>query len=100
VVNVVRDAVKQFSRPVHMIVGGFHLGAPELQVRIPPTVAFLAHAMHPAPTYVLPMHCSGFATKVALEKEFGQGCVPAGSGMRYEVQGDKELDDGLKVSIK
>jgi 7,8-dihydropterin-6-yl-methyl-4-(beta-D-ribofuranosyl)aminobenzene 5'-phosphate synthase len=98
-VNVVSDAIKQFERPVHMIVGGLHLGAPELQDRIAPTVNFLSRRIRPAPTYILPMHCSGFAAKIALEKEFGEGCVPAGAGMRYEVGGEEGSDNRLSVSI-
>lgn len=60
--------------------GGLHLAGPELADRIKPTVNFLAEELIPAPTYVLPMHCSGFAVKVALEAALGEGCVPAGVG--------------------
>ncbi|OBZ67114.1 hypothetical protein A0H81_12902 [Grifola frondosa] len=88
IVNVVKDAVAKFSRPIHMIIGGLHLAGPELVERIEPTVNFLANQMRPAPTYVLPMHCSGFAAKVALESALGQGCVPAGVGIKVEVNGD------------
>lgn len=38
------------------------------------------------------MHCSGFAAKVALEAAIGQGCVPAGVGIKVEVQGDNETE--------
>jgi 7,8-dihydropterin-6-yl-methyl-4-(beta-D-ribofuranosyl)aminobenzene 5'-phosphate synthase len=99
VINVVRDAVKQFERPIHMVIGGLHLGGPELHDRIAPTVDFMARRIRPSPTYVLPMHCSGFKVKSALEEEFGEGCVPAGVGMRYEVSGDKSMDERLSVSI-
>ena len=55
-----------------------------------PTVNFLSNQLRPAPSYILPMHCSGFAAKVALEKAFGEGCVPAGTGISIEVRGDEE----------
>jgi len=88
IVNVVRDAVAKFNRPVHMIVGGLHLATPDLVPRIPPTIEFLSRQLRPAPAYILPLHCSGFRAKVALEKEFGEGCVPGGVGIKIVVQGD------------
>lgn len=74
------------------IVGGLHLAGPELQYRIPPTVDFLSRQLRPACTYVLPMHCSGFAAKVALEAAFGEGCVPAGVGINVHLQGNVEAE--------
>ena len=41
------------------------------------------------------MHCTGFAAKVALEKALGEGCVPAGTGMKVEVVGDGEAEKGM-----
>jgi hypothetical protein len=32
------------------------------------------------------MHCSGFAVKCALEEAFGEGCVPAGVGMKIAIE--------------
>ena len=69
------------------IVGGLHLAGPELADRIRPTVEFLSEGLIPAPTYVLPMHCSGFAAKIALEAALGEGCVPAGVGHRVIISG-------------
>ncbi|KII92071.1 hypothetical protein PLICRDRAFT_36846 [Plicaturopsis crispa FD-325 SS-3] len=95
IVNVVKDAVAKFSRPIHMIIGGLHLAGFELLPRIPPTVDFLSRKLRPSPTYVLPMHCSGFAAKVALEEALGEGCVPAGVGHKIVVTGDREFDRRL-----
>jgi 7,8-dihydropterin-6-yl-methyl-4-(beta-D-ribofuranosyl)aminobenzene 5'-phosphate synthase len=69
------------------IVGGLHLASPELADRIKPTVKFLSDDLIPAPTYVLPMHCSGFAVKIALEAALGEGCVPAGTGHTVTING-------------
>lgn len=60
--------------------------------RIEPTVRFLSEQMRPAPTYILPMHCSGFAAKVALEHTLGDGCVPCGVGIAVNVQGDESTE--------
>ncbi|KAJ6587029.1 beta-lactamase-like protein [Mycena vulgaris] len=95
IVNVVQNAMSTFSRPVYMICGGLHLADSSTAQRIEPTVDFLSHRMVPAPTYILPMHCSGFQCKIALEAAFGGGCVPAGVGMKVEVVGDRELDKRL-----
>ncbi|KAF9813686.1 hypothetical protein IEO21_05402 [Rhodonia placenta] len=92
IVNVVRDAVVTFKRPVYMIIGGLHLAGSDLAPRIEPTVDFLANQLRPAPTYVLPMHCSGFAAKIALEAALGEGCVPTGVGHKVEVDGDREAE--------
>ncbi|KAG8902662.1 hypothetical protein FRB99_004278 [Tulasnella sp. 403] len=77
------------------VIGGLHLAPPETQDRISPTVKFLSESLRPAPTYVLPMHCSGFNAKVALEAALGEGCVPAGVGMRVVVQGDPDTEPRL-----
>jgi len=95
IVNVVKDAVTQLKRPVYMVVGGLHLAGPEFGARIPMTVEFLSSKLRPAPTYILPMHCSGFQAKIALEAAFGEGCVPAGVGLKVEIVGDRERDKYL-----
>ena len=56
------------------------------------TVDFLSNQLRPSPTYILPMHCTGFQAKVALKAAFGEGCVPAGVGIKIDVVGDKEAD--------
>ena len=109
IVNVVTDAVKTFQRPVYMVfqssiytlgddepssqvIGGLHLGSADLEPRIAPTVEFLSKKLRPAPTYVLPMHCSGFSVKVALEQALGEGCVPAGVGIVINAEGNAEME--------
>ncbi|KAI0063568.1 hypothetical protein BV25DRAFT_1869697 [Artomyces pyxidatus] len=90
IVNVCKDALAKFSRPIYMVIGGLHLAGPELASRIAPTVKFISRELRPAPMYVLPMHCTGFQAKVALEHELGEGIVPAGVGMKVVVEGAKE----------
>jgi len=95
IVNVVRDAIKTHKRPIYMIIGGLHCAGPEYAPRIPLTVKFLTEDLRPAPTYILPMHCSGFQTKIALEAAFGVGCVPAGVGHKVVITGDKGHESRL-----
>jgi len=78
------------------IVGGLHLAGPELADRIKPTVDFLSRALVPAPTYVLPMHCSGFAAKIALEAALGEGCVLAGVGHKVVINGIPDDEANLR----
>ncbi|KAJ7446169.1 beta-lactamase-like protein [Mycena galericulata] len=99
IVNVVRDALDKFPRPIYMIIGGLHLAPPDAAVRIEPTVNFLSRQIIPCPVNILPMHCSGFQCKVALEAAFGEGCVPAGVGMKVELLGDRDLDGRLFAPI-
>jgi 7,8-dihydropterin-6-yl-methyl-4-(beta-D-ribofuranosyl)aminobenzene 5'-phosphate synthase len=77
------------------IIGGLHLGGPELAPRIQPTVDFLSRRLKPPPKYILPMHCTGFRAKVALAAEFGERCVAAGVGIKVEIKGDREQDKVL-----
>ncbi|KAL0571155.1 hypothetical protein V5O48_010810 [Marasmius crinis-equi] len=95
IINVVKSLVDTFSRPVYMIIGGLHLAGVDMAPRVQPTVEFLSKTLRPSPTYVLPMHCTGFPAKAALEKELGEGCVPAGVGIKVEVVGDREHDARL-----
>jgi 7,8-dihydropterin-6-yl-methyl-4-(beta-D-ribofuranosyl)aminobenzene 5'-phosphate synthase len=90
--NVVLDAITTFNRPVYMIIAGLHLAPPEAAHRIPLTVDFLYRRVQPRPKFVLPVHCTGFDGKIALEKAFGKDCVPAGVGMKVDVIGDEEAE--------
>ncbi|KAG8938901.1 hypothetical protein FRC03_006812 [Tulasnella sp. 419] len=84
--NVVQAAVETFHRPIYMIVGGFHLAGPELQKRIQPTVEFIKDHLA-QDGHVLPLHCTGFHAKTALERGLQPGAVvPAGVGIGVEVE--------------
>ncbi|KAK7053340.1 hypothetical protein VNI00_003966 [Paramarasmius palmivorus] len=95
IVNVVKHAVDTFGRPIHMVIGGLHLAGVDNAPRIQPTVDFFSKTMRPSPNYILPMHCSGFQAKVALEQALGEGCVPAGVGIKIEVEADPEHEKRL-----
>lgn len=113
-----KDAVKTFDRPIYMVrlfhrflqtvpisshtqvVGGLHLASADLYPRIEPTVSFFSTSLRPSPTYILPMHCTGWKAKVALEKELGEGIVPTGVGHRVEIQGEEEHEGRTWVKIE
>lgn len=82
-----------------MIIGGLHLAGPEFSPRVPQTVDFLSHQLRPSPTYILPMHCSGFQSKLALEAAFGEGCVPAGVGLKVNVTGDRQREKEVMAPV-
>jgi len=98
IVNVLKDAVQRFKRPIHMILGGFHLAGVDLAHRIPPTVEFISKHLQPTPKYVLPVHCTGFNAKVALREALGDVVVPAGTGITIDIEGDDEAEDDLGES--
>jgi len=99
IVNVVKDAVKRFAKPVHMVIGGLHLGGPELAFRVQPTVDFLSQELRPPLAFILPMHCTGFRAKVALASAFGEGCVPAGVGIKVELNGTRGKDAPVPMKV-
>ncbi|KAH6904950.1 metallo-beta-lactamase superfamily protein [Coprinopsis sp. MPI-PUGE-AT-0042] len=99
IVNVVKDAVKTFGRPIYMIAGGLHLASSDHHYRIGPTVDFLSKSLRPAPTYILPMHCTGWKAKVALEKELGEAIVPAGVGHKVDIIASEELGERVTAEI-
>ncbi len=80
IVNTVRQAQKAAGiEKVHAIMGGFHLTGAKPEV-IQSTVADLKALR---PDYVVPAHCSGFETMVALAKEMPTEFVISTAGAQY-----------------
>ena len=80
IVNTVRQAQQAAGiERIHAIVGGFHLTGAKPEV-IRSTVADLK-AMKP--DYVVPAHCSGFETLVALAQEMPNELVISAAGTQY-----------------
>jgi 7,8-dihydropterin-6-yl-methyl-4-(beta-D-ribofuranosyl)aminobenzene 5'-phosphate synthase len=77
------NSVRQLQRAsgierVHAVVGGFHLApAPEEIVRS--TVDELSRI---DPDYILPMHCTGFNTLVAIDRQMPQKLILPSTGTR------------------
>ena len=84
-----------------MIVGGLHLVPTNLQP-VAETVDFISRRLQPRPKYVLPLHCTGLGPRAELRNALGDGCVPAGVGMKVVVEGDQAADaalDNLNIGI-
>lgn len=78
VVNVCRWARRLTGeRPVHAVVGGFHLNGAAFEPLIPMVLDDLA-ALGPA--WVMPGHCTGWRAQQALATRFGQGYVASSVG--------------------
>ena len=79
VVNSVRQAQKATGvDKVHAIVGGFHLAPAPDEVVANTVAAFKAIA----PDYVIPMHCSGINTIMAVHREMPARLVMPSTGTR------------------
>jgi 7,8-dihydropterin-6-yl-methyl-4-(beta-D-ribofuranosyl)aminobenzene 5'-phosphate synthase len=79
VINSVRQAQKVTGvRRIHAIVGGFHL-APAPDAVVARTVAAFREI---DPDYILPMHCSGFNTIVAIHQAMPKKLVMPSAGTR------------------
>jgi len=88
IANVLTHATRRFDKPIYMVLGGFHLIGEGVVDRIEATVNYIANEIKPRPRYVVPLHCTGFAGKIALANALGEGCVPGGVGHRIEVSGE------------
>ena len=60
---------------------------------------FLSRSLRPAPVYILPMHCTGWKAKVALEQELGECIVPAGVGHKVDILASLDLGGRVGVEI-
>lgn len=81
IVNIVRHAkaITGESR-VYAIIGGFHLGGPMFEPRIPATIAALAAE---APSLVVPAHCTGFAAMRAFADAMPEAFAINSVGTRF-----------------
>ena len=81
IVNTSRYASRLTGRPVHAIIGGFHLGSagPDL---IRSTVADVVDV---DPDVVVPGHCSGWQARDAMARALGERVIPSTVGARIEL---------------
>jgi 7,8-dihydropterin-6-yl-methyl-4-(beta-D-ribofuranosyl)aminobenzene 5'-phosphate synthase len=89
--NVITDAISKYDRPIHMIVGGFHL-VPVEQQPVDMTIDFIARRLQPKPRYVLPLHCTGLEPRARLKRALGDACIAAGVGMKVTVDGGNSAE--------
>lgn len=80
VVNICRWARRLTGeRPVHAVIGGFHLNGPVFEPLVPRVLDDLAAI---GPDYVVPGHCTGWRAQHALAGRFADAYVPCSVGTR------------------
>lgn len=83
VVNICRWAARLTGeRPVHALVGGFHLSGPTFEPLIPQVIDDLEGI---GPQVLMPGHCTGWRAHHALASRFDDAYVPVSVGARLEV---------------
>lgn len=83
VVNICRYARRlTHDRPLHAVMGGFHLNGPLFEPLIPLVLEDLA-ALSPA--VVVPAHCTGWRAQHAMGARFADAFVPNTVGTRFEL---------------
>lgn len=83
VVNICRYARRLTrDRPLHAVVGGFHLNGPVFEPLIPRVLDDLG-AM--TPNVVVPAHCTGWRAQHAMRARFGNAFVPNSVGTRFNL---------------
>ena len=80
IVNTVKHAQKMAGiEKVHAVIGGFHLSGAKPEV-IQRTIADIKAI---APEYIVPMHCTGFETITAFQREMPDQFIINTAGTRY-----------------
>ena len=83
VVNICRYARRLTKdRPLHAVMGGFHLNGPLFEPLIPQVLDDL-DAMNPS--VVIPAHCTGWRAQHAMGARFGDAFVPNSVGTRFDL---------------
>ncbi|MBF6554843.1 MAG: MBL fold metallo-hydrolase [Acidimicrobiales bacterium] len=83
VVNICRYARRLTKdRPLHAVMGGFHLNGPLFEPLIPVVLDDLS-AM--TPSVVVPAHCTGWRAQHAMSARFAEAFIPNTVGTRFEL---------------
>ncbi|WP_329454216.1 MBL fold metallo-hydrolase [Streptomyces sp. NBC_01497] len=78
VVNICRYARRlTHDRPLHAVVGGFHLNGPVFEPLIPRVLRDLGEM---SPSVLVPAHCTGWRAQHAMASRFGEAFVPNAVG--------------------
>jgi 7,8-dihydropterin-6-yl-methyl-4-(beta-D-ribofuranosyl)aminobenzene 5'-phosphate synthase len=85
IVNICRYARRlTHERPIHAIMGGFHLNGPIFEPLIPQVLDELEAL---APSVIVPAHCTGWRAQHAMGRRFGEAFIPNSVGTRFELAG-------------
>ena len=91
IVNTIRYARELApGKPIHAVVGGFHLAGEVKQSVIDLTLDAIAKER---PARVVPMHCTGVRAKRAFANRFGAACVDSCVGTRLRF--GRRADTGM-----
>jgi 7,8-dihydropterin-6-yl-methyl-4-(beta-D-ribofuranosyl)aminobenzene 5'-phosphate synthase len=83
IINICRYAQRLTgNRPLHAVIGGFHLNGPVFEPLIP---QFLDDMASLAPAVIVPAHCTGWRAQHALGRRFPDAFVPNSVGTRFEL---------------
>jgi 7,8-dihydropterin-6-yl-methyl-4-(beta-D-ribofuranosyl)aminobenzene 5'-phosphate synthase len=83
VVNICRYAQRLTNdRPLHALMGGFHLNGPLFEPLIPQVLDDLDAL---GPSVIVPAHCTGWRAQHAMGARFGEAFVPNTVGTRFEL---------------
>jgi 7,8-dihydropterin-6-yl-methyl-4-(beta-D-ribofuranosyl)aminobenzene 5'-phosphate synthase len=82
VINMCRYARRLTGdRPLHAVMGGFHLNGPLFEPLIPRVLEDFAAL---APSFIVPAHCTGWRAQHAIGRRFGEAFVPNTVGTNFE----------------
>ena len=82
VINMCRYARRLTGdRPLHAVMGGFHLNGPLFEPLIPQVLDDFAAL---APSFIVPAHCTGWRAQHAIARRFGEAFVPNTVGTNFE----------------
>jgi 7,8-dihydropterin-6-yl-methyl-4-(beta-D-ribofuranosyl)aminobenzene 5'-phosphate synthase len=83
IVNICRYARRLTGeRPLHAIIGGFHLNGPLFEPLIPQVLDDLTALQ---PRVIVPAHCTGWRAQHAMAARFGDAFVPNSVGTRFDL---------------
>lgn len=83
VVNICRYARRLTKdRPLHAIIGGFHLNGPLFEPLIPQVLEDLDALQ---PRVIVPAHCTGWRAQHAMAARFGEAFIPNSVGTRFDL---------------
>jgi 7,8-dihydropterin-6-yl-methyl-4-(beta-D-ribofuranosyl)aminobenzene 5'-phosphate synthase len=83
IINISRYAQRLTrERPIHAVMGGFHLNGPIFEPLIPQVLDDLAAI---TPSVIVPAHCTGWRAQHALGARFPEAFIPNTVGTRIEL---------------
>ena len=81
IVNICRYARRLTGdRPLHAVMGGFHLNGPMFEPLIPRVLDDLGEM---SPAVIVPAHCTGWRAQHALSRRFGESFIPNSVGSSF-----------------